>query len=177
MDNPLQLLLVIETSDEDKTDAIYINEVIKHFFDTSGVNMQWIPLGGKTNYKAKKIENKINNFTKMFKSYNKNGMTITIYFIDTDSSKKEYKPGSYFQNLCDYIKEKGYELVWFCKNSENVFLDVEPDTLDNKTQKAKEFSINNMINDIDKEKLSKLSIELNCSNILVILSKYLNKIN
>ena len=32
MDSPLQLLLVTETSGEDKTDVIYINEVIKHFF-------------------------------------------------------------------------------------------------------------------------------------------------
>lgn len=175
MDNPLQLLLVTETSGEDKTDVIYINEVIKHFFDTSGVNVQWITLDGKTHYKDKKIENKIRNLEKMFKSYNKDGKTVTIYFIDTDSEEKEYKQGSFFKNLCDYITEKGYELVWFCKNAENVFLNVEPETLSNKTQEAKKFAVNNKIKDIDKDKLSKIAIELNCSNILIVLSKYLSK--
>lgn len=175
MDNPLQLLLVTETSGEDKTDVIYINEVIKYFFDTRGVNVQWITLGGKTHYKDKKIENKIKNFEKMFKSYNKDGKTVTIYFIDTDSEEREYKPGSFFKNLCDYIKEKGYELVWFCKNSENVFLNKDPDSLDNKTEDAKSFAKRNGISDINKDKLSKIAIELNCSNILVVLSKYLPK--
>lgn len=178
MDNPLQLLLVTETSGEEKTDAIYINDVIKHFFDTSGVNIQWITLGGKTNYKNKKIENKIKNLKNMFRSYNDGGKTVTIYFIDTDSTEKVYKKGSFFQNLCDYINEKGYELVWFCKNAENVFLNVEPETLTNKTQEAKDFAKNNTISRVDKERLSKLAIELNCSNILVVLSKYLpNKAN
>ena len=175
MDNPLQLLLVTETSGEDKTDVIYINEVIKCFFDTAGVNVQWITLGGKQHYKDKKIANKIRNLENMFKSYNKNGKTVTIYFIDTDSIEKEYKLGSFYKNLCDYINEKGYELVWFCKNAENVFLNVEPESLSNKAQEAKAFATNNRINGIDKDKLSKIAIELNCSNILIVLSKYLKK--
>ena len=174
MDNLFQLLLVTETSDEDKTDAIYINEVIKHFFDISGINIQWITLGGKTHYKDKRIENKIKNLTKMYKTYT-NGETITIFFIDTDSPEKEYKQGSFFCNLCDYIAEKGYELVWFCKNAENVFLGVEASSLNNKTERAKEFAKDNAINDVDKERLSKIAIELNCSNILIVLSKYLLK--
>lgn len=171
MNNPLQLLLVTETSGEDKTDVIYINEVIKHFFDTSNVNVQWITLGGKTHYKDKKVELKIKNLANMFKSYNKSGNTVTIYFIDTDSVEQEYKQGSLFYNLCEYISEKGYELVWFCKNAENVFLGIEPDKLNNKTQEAKKFAINNRINEISKERLNKIAIELNCSNILVVLSK------
>ena len=172
MDSPLQLLLVTETSGEDKTDVIYINEVIKHFFDTAGVNVQWITLGGKTHYKDENIESKIKNLTKMFEDVAK-GKTVTIYFIDTDSTEKEYKQGSFFYNLCEYIHKNGYELVWFCKNAENVFLGKDPDKLDNKTLEAKSFAINNKISEIDKNKLSKLTIELNCSNILVVLSNYL----
>ena len=63
--------------------------------------------------------------------------------------------------------------MWFCKNAENVFLHVEPDVLENKTEAAKEFAINNEIDKLDKNSLSKIAIELNCSNILVVLSKYL----
>ena len=64
-------------------------------------------------------------------------------------------------------------MVWFCKNAENVFLHVEPDALENKTKAAKEFAINNEIDKLDKNSLSKIAIELNCSNILVVLSKHL----
>ena len=170
--NPLQLLLVVETNSEDKTDVIYINEVIKKYFDLSDINVQWITLGGKTHYKDKKITNKIKSLTRMFES-NTNGRTVTIFFIDTDSSKAEYKEGSFFYNLSKYIKDNGFELVWFCKNAENVFLHVEPDALENKTKAAKEFAINNEIDKLDKNSLSKIAIELNCSNILVVLSKYL----
>ena len=38
---------------------------------------------------------------------------------------------------------------------------------------AKEFAIYNKIDKLDKNSLSKIAIELNCSNILVVLSKYL----
>ena len=170
--DPLQLLLVVETSEEDKSDTIYINEVLRRYFDLSDINIQWIPLDGKTHYKDKKIQSRINSLTRMFKS-NANGSTTTIYFIDTDSTKKEYKPGSFFYNLQEFVKEKGYELVWFCKNAENVFLHVEPGSLDNKTEAAKEFAVKNGIESIKKEALSKIAIELNCSNILVVLSKYI----
>lgn len=174
MNKPHQLLLVVETSSEEKTDAIYINEVIKKYFDVSGVNIKFVPLGGKKHYKDKKIIGKINNYTKMFHKFT-NGETITIYFIDTDSVNREYKTGSFFKNLCIFVKQSGYELVWFCKNAENVFLNLEPETLDNKTQMAKAFAAENKINNICKENLSKSIIELNCSNILTVLTKYLNR--
>ena len=113
---PLQLLLVVETNSEDKTDVIYINEVIKKYFDLSDINVQWITLGGKTHYKDKKITNKIKSLTRMFES-NTNGKTVTIFFIDTDSSKAEYKEGSFFYNLSKYIKDSGFVKMlrmYFC---------------------------------------------------------------
>ena len=169
---PLQLILVVETSKEEKSDTIYINDVLKKFFDLSDINVQWEYLGGKTNYNNKKIENKIKNLTKMFKS-NVSGKTTTIYFIDTDSTETEYKRGSFFYNLQEYVKERGYELVWFCKNIENVFLHKDPNYIDNKTEAAMQFVYDNRIDSIDKNALSKVAIELNCSNILVVLSKHI----
>ena len=170
---PLQLLLVSETSGEGKTDAIYINNVINKYFDVEGVNIQYIYLKGKQNYKDKKIREHIKNLTSMFGKFPK-GKTVTIYFIDVDSEPKEFKAGSFFKNLCEYIEENNFELVWFCKNAENVFLNAEPENLENKTASAKDFAASNKIDSIDKDKLCKMAIELNCSNILVVLSKYLS---
>ena len=169
-----QLLLVVETSEEDKSDAIYINEVLKKYFDTSKTNIHWITLCGKTNYKDKKILSKIKNLTKMFGTFT-GGSTETIYFIDTDSTEEKYRQGSFFYNLCEFIKENNFNLVWFCKNAENVFLKVEPNEKMNKTDAAKEFSVLNKIDEIDVKMLSKANIELNCSNIILIMSKYLKR--
>ena len=168
------MILVDETSDDDKSDTIYINEVIKKFFDSNGVNLQFVHLNGKQNYNNKKIVSKIRNYTKMFKKF-AGGDTATIYFIDTDSTSKSFKPGSFFHNLTEFGKENGFELVWFCKNAENVFLNVEPDQIENKTQAAIDFVSDCKIDKIDKEKLKKQTIEPNCSNVLFILSKYLKE--
>lgn len=166
------MILVDETSEDDKSDTIYINEVIKKYFDCNSVNLKFVHLNGKQNYNKKKILSQINNFTKMFRKFT-GGETVTVYFIDTDTTNKTFKPGSFFHNLNEFVKENGFELVWFCKNSENVFLNVEPDSLDNKTEAAKDFSARNKIDKIDRDNLSKQIIELNCSNVLIVLSKYL----
>ena len=168
------MILVDETSDDDKSDTVYINEVIKKYFDSNGVNLKFVHLKGKQNYNDKKVVGQIRNLTNMFKKF-AGGDTATIYFIDTDSSSKTFKPGSFFYNLTEFVKDKGFELVWFCKNAENVFLNVDPETIENKTAAAIEFAANNMIDKVDKEKLGKQTIEPNCSNILFVLSKYLKK--
>lgn len=173
-ETPLQILLVVETSDEDKSDTIYINEVLKTYFDTKFINLRYIYLKGKTNYNKKNILSYINNQTNVFRKVAK-GKTVVIYFIDTDSTNKEYKKGSIFSNISEFVKQKSFELVWFCKNSENVFLNKEPSQIDNKTKVAKVFSSSGKINDINVSNLDRNEIELNCSNIYGILSKYLMK--
>ena len=176
----LQLLIVLETSDDSRTDAIYFGEVINRFFlyidKNSGyeVNTSIIPLSGKQNYKNKKIVNRIKNSIKMFKTYTR-GETVVIYCIDTDSVEQVYKRSSFFYNVSTFCKENGFELAWFCKNAENVFLGVEPTTLENKTEAALEFSRNGDINKIKETNLVKEKIELNCSNIVAILDKYLKR--
>ena len=103
------------------------------------------------------------------------GKTVVIYFIDTDGVRLDYDSNSYFGNLVRFCNEMNFELVWFSKNSENVFLGVEPDQVDNKTEAAKQFLINNKIFELDKNKLTKENLEVGCSNILTILSKYLKQ--
>lgn len=111
----------------------------------------------------------------MFASYNEGAITKTIYLIDTDSTNKTYEIGSYFYNVQQFCLEREFELVWFCKNAENVFLDKEVDQIDNKTEAAKSLAKNNEIKSLDKNCLCKTEIEYKCSNIFVIISKYLKE--
>lgn len=171
MNNPLQIVLVVETSGIDKTDAIYINAVLDKYYDTEGVNIAYEFLKGKHNYKSQKIVGTINTRVKAFKSYG--GVTVIIYFVDTDSVNPSYEDNSFFANLYKFTKEKGFELVWFCKNVENVFLEVEPESLHSKTESAKNFDRSGKIDELPIEKFQKEKVTIYCSNIMKVLDKYL----
>lgn len=177
----LQLIFVVETSADDKTDNIYLRSVLDYFFTSISkeygceVNIKPIFLNGKQHYKDKKVLNNIVNQTRMFASYNIGAITKTIYIMDTDSVNKVYEVGSFFYNVQQFCVEHNFELVWFCKNAENVFLDKEVDQIDNKTEAAKSFAKNNDIERLDRNCLSKNEIEYRCSNILSVVGKYLKE--
>ena len=177
----LQLIFLVETSENDKADNIYIRSVIDKYFlflndcYDGEINTITYCLKGKQHYKDKKTLDFIRNKTKMFSSYNEGAVTVAIFFIDTDSTDAEYKKGSFFSNVKDFCEEHNFELVWFCKNVENVFLSKEADQIENKTNEAKLFAIKEGINNIRKNNLSKDKIELGCSNIILVLSKYLKQ--
>jgi len=177
----LQIIQVLETSDKDKSDDLYLNAIFRRFFsklDLEGneVTIQSIFLEGKQNYNSDEVIDQINSYTSMFNCWDDApGKTVVIYFIDTDGVRLDYDPNSYFGNLVRFCNEKNFELVWFSKNSENVFLGLEPDQVSSKTEAAKQFLINNKIFDLDKNKLAKENLEVGCSNILTILSKYLKQ--
>lgn len=177
----LQIIFVVETSSEDKSDTLYLREVLNYYFTFTSemydgpVATKTICLNGKQNYKDKKILNHISNQISLFASQNPDSITKVIYFMDTDSVDKEYKPGSFFYNVRLFCEESGFELVWFCKNAENVFLGKEPEQLVSKTKSAKQFVWSGGITKISKHCLMKDSIEYGCSNILNVLAKYLKE--
>lgn len=172
---PLKLVFVLECDDEEKSDAIYLNEVISYFYEYkndnySQISRQNIFLEGKGKYKN--IKSRIDNERKTFSC--EGGEIKVIYMIDLDSTEPEYKLGSLNRNIMDYCDKNGYDLIWMCKNVENVFLGVESDVVENKTEAAKAFA---RIKDkgFDIIKLSKTRIEQYCSNILLVLDKYLKR--
>ena len=138
---PLQLVFVFECDGEDKSDAIYLNEVINHFYLFENDNYSQISrcnifLEGKGKYKN--VKNRINNEMRTFSK--EGGETKVIYMIDLDSTENEYKIGSLNHNIMDYCSDNGYDLIWMCKNVENVFLGLESNAIEDKTDAAKEFA-------------------------------------
>ena len=175
----LQIIFVVETSTNDKSDSLYLRAVLDCYFRFENDNYdgevatQTICLNGKQHYCDKKIINRIANQTKMFTSQNPGAVTKVIYILDTDSTSKVYKPGSFFHNVISFCDKNGFELAWYCKNAENVFLGEETDNVENKTEAAISFVKSGFIKKCRKSNLSKTSIEYKCSNILLVIGKYL----
>ena len=175
----LKLLVLIESSDESKADGIYFSEVRRRFYtnfahDHEGeVSIDLIPLNGKQNYNNEKIVKRIDNNISMNTSFKVD--TAVIYCLDTDSLEDSYKEGSFFYNVQKYCSDNNYDLVWFCKNVENVFLNKEVGQVSSKIEEAKTFARSDSINKIDEWRLSKQRIEYGCSNILCVLDKYLKR--
>ena len=177
----LQIIFVIETSNDDKSDSLYLRAILDYYFLYENdiydgeVATQTICLNGKQHYNDKKIVNRIVNQTKMFASQNPSSTTKVIYILDIDSTAKAFKQGSFFYNVIEFCNSNGFELVWYCKNAENVFLGQEADKIENKTEAAISFVRNDNIRKIKKINLSKIDIEYKCSNILNIIGKYLKQ--
>ena len=172
---PLRLVFVLECNREDKSDAIYLNEVLNHFYvfendRYSQVSRQNIFLEGKGKYKS--VKNRLQNEMRIF---SKEGVeSKVIYMIDLDSNEPNYKKGTLNRNIMDYCENNGYDLIWMCENVENVFLGLEPSALDDKTEAAKDWARNEN-KELNAVKLSKTNIQKCCSNILLILDKYLKR--
>ena len=172
----LQLLVLLETNDELNTDGVYFTEVRRRFYKNYSnhyegeVSIQIIPLHGKQNYKSNKIKQRIKNQIAANKSYDVH--TVVILCIDTDSTKQNFEPGSFFYNVREYCQKYNYELVWYCKNVENVFLGKEANEV-HKVEAAKEFARTERIYEIKESNLSQTIIKYGYSNILLILDKYL----
>ena len=143
------LILVVETNDEQGSDRLYIEDYIKHFYNIAGIKLKFIPMCGKGNYRSTKVQNKINKFINEYKKIN--------------------------EKISVFTKEMDYNLVYFNKNIENVFLkrDVESNQ---KQKEAVRFVSRKHILKFDNSKCSiKIPGTLSSSNIDLILSKYLNK--
>ena len=181
--NRLQLVIVLETSTEEGTDALYFHSVLDYFFERrdlygNEVNIVYVYLHGKQNYNSDDVLSQINNYTSMFNDWeSERGETHTIYCLDTDSIEKVFKTGSFFKNVQDFCESNKFDLVWFCKNVENVFLGVEPQTLPNKLIAALTFFRSGKISKIKEFNLCKKEIEIGCSNIISVLSQYLKRKN
>ena len=170
------LILVVETNDEQGSDRLYIEDYIKHFYNIAGIKLKFIPMCGKGNYRSTKVLNKINKLINEYKKINPNApLYKVIYFIDLDNPHINAEQYKLNEKISVFTKEMDYDLVYFNKNIENVFLkrDVESNQ---KQKEAVRFVSRKHILKFDNSKCSiKIPGTWSSSNIDLILSKYLNK--
>ena len=148
----MQLIFVLETNKKCKSDWIYIKDTIEYFYniDANNIKFTQVYMDGKGNFKNKQKE--INKNIDQYAKGASNGNSKVICCLDSDD----------------------YELIWFCKDIERVYLRKKV-VKDEKKKEAGKFKANKTIRNIDAKNLVASKYKDGTSNILNILDKYLER--
>ena len=165
----IQIILCVETNKRADTDSMYILETIHHLYVINNqININIVHMNTKSKYKSKDVLREISQKTKAFTI----GETKVIYCIDTDKYESNIEHEKEFNNISQFCLEKGYDLIWFCHDVEDVFMGKKvPDS--QKVQEAGAFRRKRKIEKIHLDQLSSNDKRAHTSNILHILDKYL----
>ena len=167
-----QIIFVLETNPRERTDLIYINEVIDQFFGgrrNNDVNYNTVFMNGKGNYKKTNVLKKINDFAKAYKPL---GKSHVVYCFDTDKFDSDNEAKTFLDTVEEYCRTNGYEFVWFCHDVEEVFWGHTVNK-NEKSEFAKKFTRNNEIKGVDYTKLCCTKKSKATSNLAKILAKLL----
>ena len=168
----LQLLFCVETNKKTRTDWTYISVTIKkHYEINNAISLKPIFMEGKCNYKGTSVVNQIRDAVKEFKY---SGNTVVIYCIDTDDWDRDPDRRRELNEIQAYCDANRYDLVWFCRNVEEVFWGKQVPASD-KVAYARRFNKSNRINAISVVDLQQQEIAITKSNMLTVLNKYLKK--
>lgn len=170
-----QLIFCVEADRRSGTDWVYIQSVLNHCFEiTNSVSIKPIFMGGKGNYRQQKVIRRIESRTKEFGANREDGATIVIFCIDTDDIQKDPDRLREFETIRAYCDENGFEFVWFCRDIEEVFWQKKVPKSE-KLKYAAQFRRDARIADVDMVKLGASECTPRRSNIIEVMSKYLNR--
>lgn len=163
------ILIVVETTKNANTDGLYISKAIQHLYNIGNeIKIHYEYLTSKTKYGDKGIIKKINKDVKNFSE------SYIIYCLDTDNINSNHAQIEINSQIKQFCHEKGYEIIWFCRDIEEVFLHKRI----NDTQKVAEAKRFGSRNGIGRATVSTLSCEPNNnkkSNFIKVLDKYLER--
>lgn len=161
-----QVLLCLECNDKSRTDYVYVESTINRFYNKNSVIYKPIFLGSKTKYNSKDKQKEIRERMRQCK-----GETRVIYFIDLDDYDVSYETKKLYDEIKEFCQRNGHDLVFFCKDVEDVYLGKTVDD-DEKVKVATKFKKSKAIGNVDESKLNVNCYRKHCSNILNILDKY-----
>lgn len=171
----MQLVICFESRSSAETDYIYVHEFIRQFYNEHfrTFKIDKVPLKTKGNYD--RVENKIKNKLRKYKFTHKNEKQFVLFCLDTDYGME----GSPKLNtkIIDYCKSKGYYLIWFHRDVEEVFLKRRVD-VNEKTKTSLTFLKENLIKKVDANNLIEvdiLSAHFGRSNLKEILDEIFGK--
>lgn len=166
----LQLIFCVETNKQADTDWVYIMEVIRFRYKlTPQINLNKIYMETKSRYASRKVLGEIEKKTRCF-----NGETKVIFCIDTDAYESNFEQKKEFEEIKQFCKKHGYDLIWFCHDVEEVFLGKQVEN-SQKKKEAGAFRSNRGIERVRTENLSAPEVKNKCSNVLKVLDGYLEK--
>lgn len=170
----LQLILVMETNRQCKSDWIYIKETIDHFYkyDISHVRFSPVFMDGKGKYESK--EKSVKKLISQYSSVSSQNRTEVIYCFDTDKYDTSQEDRSFFETVRSFCAKRNYHFVWFCQDIEQVYLGNSVEN-SKKCIESASFKRKNLIREMDPAKLSSRNIRKNTSNIMQVLDQYLTR--
>lgn len=169
----LQLIFVVESNKQCKSDWIYIKDTIEHFYqyDQSQTKLSPVYMDGKGKYKNKEKE-----ISKLVSQYaaTKGNRSVVLYCFDCDDYDIKQEDSDFLKKSQQHCKEHGYEFIWFCKDIERVYLGKKVNDNDKKKE-SELFKARKRIHTVDAGKLLADVYHMNTSNILRILDKYFQR--
>lgn len=171
----LQLILVVECDERSKSDLIYIKETIEHFYQIGAqVKLSPVYMKGKGNYRNSKTANDIKKYISQYQATNRSNISKVIYCFDCDDYDIKPSDANFLDTAFQYCKERDYELIWFCKDVERVYIGRKVDDKQKKSEAGK-FKTKKLILNVDKCNLIACHYKRNSSNILKVLDRYLKR--
>lgn len=171
----IQLIFCVEADGNSGTDWVYIKSVLYHYFViTNSIIIKPVFMGGKGNYRKQKVIKKIRDRVKTFDARNRDGKTIVLYCIDTDDLHKDSNRRREFEDISKYCDENGYELIWFCRDVEEVFWG-ERISGKEKLKYASKFRQDNRVEKVDVFNIESNKYAFRTSNILSVLERHLQR--
>ena len=166
-----QLLFCVEADKKSNSDFVYISEILKHFYsyDNNKVSVKCINMGSKYNYNRSKIIKEISSRIRQFR-----GETNVFICVDTDNIQGKYEDKKKIEEIDDYCKLKGFELIWFCRDIEEVCWGKHIAD-DIKVKEAGRFRRKNIIKNLETKKLESNNHNKENSNALLVLDQYLER--
>lgn len=179
------ILFLVETNKKSKIDNGYILKAIQKYYTPYELTFcrynNFYEMGTKTKYNSSDVDKKICNFMKEVKQANKKEhdedrkfIPVVVFCIDLDKDKVDPEQTKLNDRIKKFATEKGYELVLFNRNIEEVFVgEAVPDS--EKSDRARRFLDNDEINNIKESKLRSSLPSRKSSNLLLILDKYIKQ--
>ena len=173
-------LFLVETKDrKHDSDLMYIKALIGHRYLSGKTKIDYIYMNGKGNYN--RIEGKVHEKIKRYRSAPQSDKKVEVFLcVDTDvisGSGTSQENIARNQEIINYCKAKGWNIVWFCEDIEEAFLGHKISDKD-KVKTATAFYSKGSIVDSD---ISKLSInnydqlKSGTSNITAVLDQFFRR--
>ena len=169
-----QIIFVVETDSECKSDWIYIKDTLDRFYSYDRIKVKLTPvyMRGKGNYKRKAKE--ISRLISQYASSAKGNTSEVIYCFDCDDYDIKTDDKIFLENAEKYCREQCADFVWFCKDIERVYLGREVPACKKKAEAAA-FKAKKAINSVEVSRLEGNDYKINMSNILNVLDKHFDR--
>lgn len=164
----LQLVFVVETNKKCNSDWIYIKDTIEHFYEyeRTQVKFSTVYMDGKGHYKSK--EKQVAQFVRQYSAMSATNYSKVLYCFDCDDYDSNPDDQKFLEEVKQYCDSKGYDLVWFCKDIEQVYIGKRVDD-SQKKKEAAAFKAKQLINKVDQKRLLGDHYRISTSNIMKIL--------